>query len=267
MLPAPYGPLWIALSQVVLGAFPALLGKLIVLRVLGALALAAIIAGLRALGMPIRILALVALNPALALQYVCDAHNDLLAMAIVVGAAVAVRRLKSAALAAAMLAVAGTMKLPFVVLGLPVLAAVRSRPMRYAAIALAVVLAAGISWIACGPAYFAALRVHVPSIDAVYFANAVVSVVALAAIAIAALGGPRRRGAVWVIPMMGSYVATWYMAYGLPYALERRRMLAALLIALPWACALIDVKFACWWSVGIVLPATVAACLFFGKRA
>ncbi|MBV8434914.1 MAG: hypothetical protein JO029_11600, partial [Candidatus Eremiobacteraeota bacterium] len=66
--------------------------------------------------------------------------------------------------------------------------------------------------------------------------------------------------------MMGSYVATWYMLYGLPYALARRRLLAYLLIALPVASALVDAKFMRPWTYFAALPVTLAVSLLFARR-
>jgi hypothetical protein len=255
MLPSPYGPLWSVVSQLALAPFASLLGKLLALRGLGLLSYVALLAALRAFGVPSRTLAVAALNPGLLLQYVACAHNDLLGIAALVAAGAFAAR--NAGIAAAFLVVGGLVKLPFVLLGLPVLAAVRSRGARYACAAAAIAATIAISWLGGGATYFQGLAVHVPVPGPVYAFNLVVALLALAAIAVAFIGGPRVRAAVWLIPMASSYVASWYLVYALPYALARRRTLAYLLIAFPFAAVLVDAKFVQWWTYTLVLPLVV----------
>jgi hypothetical protein len=257
MLPSPYGPLWTVVSGLVTAPFASLLGKLLALRVLGLLCYVALLAALRACGIPPRLIALAALNPGLFLQYVASAHNDLFGIVPLVFAAAFAAR--NAVLATGFLVVGALVKLPFVILGLPVLAAVRSRPMRYACAVAAILAAVVLSRWGAGDAYFSGLAVHVPAQGPVYVFNLAVSVLALLAIGVAFVGGPRLRSAVWLIPMASSYVASWYLVYALPYALARRRMLAYLLIAFPFASVLVDAKFMQWWTYAIVLPLTVLA--------
>ncbi|HTA38493.1 MAG TPA: hypothetical protein VK760_05435 [Candidatus Acidoferrales bacterium] len=257
MLPSPYGPLWSIVSQLALAPFGSLLGKLLALRGLGLLSYVALLAALRAFGVPSRALALAALNPGLFMQYVAGAHNDLLGIAALVAAAAFAAR--NAVIAAALLVVGGLVKLPFVLLGLPVLAAVRSRVARYVCAAAAIAATVAISWWGAGASYFQGLAVHVPAPGPAYALNLVVSLLALAAIAVAFVGGPRVRAAVWLIPLASSYVASWYLIYALPYALARRRMLAYLLIGLPFAAVLVDAKFVQWWTYTLVLPLAVLA--------
>ncbi|MBV8490866.1 MAG: hypothetical protein JO199_10095 [Candidatus Eremiobacteraeota bacterium] len=258
LLPAPYGPLWISVVQIVTWPFASLLGKLIALRAFGAVCVVATIAALRAAGVAPRAVAVAALNPALFMQYAGDAHNDAFGLALLVAAAAFARR-RSALASAGMLAVAALVKLPFALIGLPALSALRRRT-RYACAVTAIAIAVAISWLAGGAAYFRALLVHVPAPGPVYAVNLAVSLVAIVALAAAFARNVRLRSAVWPIAMMSSYVATWYMAYGLPYALARRRVLLYLLLALPIACALIDAKFVRWWTYGLVLPLAVLVC-------
>ena len=258
LLPAPYGPLWLALVRLVTEPVPGLLGKLLALRAFGALGVAALLGALRACGVPPRIVAIAALNPALAQNYVCDAHNDALGIALAVAAAAALRRSAAGTpIAAAFVTLAGLVKLPFAVLAAPVFSRVASRIVRYASLAAAIGVTIAVSWLAGGAAYFGGLLVHVPVEGPAYWLNLAVALVALASLAVAFAGGRRLNAAVWPIAMMGSYVATWYVAYGLPYALARRRTLAYLLTALPFACALLDAKFMRPWTYAAVLPAVV----------
>lgn len=260
LLPAPYGPLWLAIVRVVTGPFAALGAKLLALRALGAFGFLALLAALRAAGVPARVVTLAALNPALVMLYVGDAHNDVLGLAAIAGAA-ALLRSRYYLVASAAIAVAGLIKLPFALLGLPVLAAIRSRTVRYALAALAPLAAATVSWYAGGAAYFAGLRVHVPvaATAPTFLANLAVAAAGLAALAVALARGCRRKTAVWPIAMMSSYVAMWYLPYGLPYALGRHRILTYLLVALPFACAAIDAKFMRGWTWAALAIAIAAA--------
>ena len=255
MLPAPYGPLWIALARIVASPFPSLLGKLLAFRALGAASFVAFLAGLRALGAPRRILAVAAVNPGLTMQYVASAHNDLLGIAAIVIAAAVLRR--NPVVACGLVVVAALIKLPLAVLGLPIFAAVRSRAARYACAIAVVSGAVALSWFGAGAGYFQGLAVHVPEVGFVHLLNVAVSVAALVAIAVAFLGGRRLASAVWLMPMMGSYVASWYVTYGVPYALARRRILGALLVLTPFAALLLDAKFMRPWTYAVVVPAVV----------
>ena len=263
MLPSPYGPLWTVIARLVTAPFGSLFGKLMGLRGLGLLSYVALLAALRACRVPLRIVAIAALNPGLLLQYVACAHNDLIGIVALVAAAAFAAR--SAFVATGLLVVGGLVKLPFVLLGLPVLASVRSRPLRYACAAAAIVLAIGLSRWGAGAGYFAGLAVHVPAPGPAYALNSIVAALALAAIGAAFIGGPRLRSAIWLIPMASSYVASWYLIYALPYALARRKMLVYLLVAFPFADVLIDAKFMQWWTYAVVLPLVVLASVV-GKR-
>ncbi len=258
MLPAPYGPLWIAVARLVTGIAPTLLTKLIALRLLGAASFLALLAALKAYGVRPRLLAVAALNPAIAQQYIADAHNDLLGIALVVAAA-ALARQRRALIASGITAAAGLVKLPFTVLALPIFAAVKPRWLRYACAAGAIALAIAISWWGAGAAYFRGLNVHVPAPGPVYALNVAVSLAALFLLGLATIGGRRFYSAVWLIAMMSSYVATWYVAYGLPYALARHRIIAYLLIALPFACAAVDAKFMRPWTPIVLIIAVLAS--------
>jgi hypothetical protein len=265
MLPSPYGPLWTVVAQLATAPFASLFGKLIALRGLGFVSYIALLVALRACRVPLRIVAIAALNPGLLLQYVACAHNDLIGIVALVAAAAFAAR--NALVATGLLVVGGLIKLPFVLLGLPVLASVRSRPLRYGCAGVAIVLAIVLSRWGAGAGYFAGLAVHVPAPGPVYALNVVVAMLALAAIGVAFVGGPRLRSAIWIIPMASSYVASWYLIYALPYALARRRMLVYLLVAFPFADVLIDAKFMQWWTYAIVLPVVVLLSVLTRRRA
>ena len=145
--------------------------------------------------------------------------------------------------------------MPYVVLGLPVLAAARHR----VAVALfAVGLVVAVSWIAGGVPYLRALTQHVagaPSVDPVH---AIASIAALAAILAAFFGRRRLRSAVWLMPALGAYLDSWYMFWGFPYALGRRRVLANLLLWFPLVGALVDLTLVQVWTLPLVASVIVA---------
>lgn len=256
LLPAPYGPLWLAVDRLVTAPFPTLGAKIAALRVFGAMCYLGLLAALRGCSVSRRAIALAAVNPAIAQQYVADAHNDLLGIAIVVVAAALIAARRPFAAAGAVV-VAALVKLPFVLLALPIFVRIRPSALRYALCAGAIVLSVALSWIGGGNAYLRGLTVHVPLAGAVFFTNAVVTIAALTLLGVAAIVVRRYASAIWILPMMSSYIATWYMTYGLPYALESRRILVYLLTALPLATMLVDAKFMRPWTFAAVLPAVV----------
>jgi hypothetical protein len=265
LLPAPYGPLWIALDRIVTAPFPTLVQKIVALRVLGAFCYLGLIAALRGYSVSGRALAIAAVNPAIAQQYVADAHNDLLGIALVVAAAALIAARRPVAGAGAVV-VAALVKLPFALLALPVFARVRSRALRCALWAASMVTAFALSWIGGGSEYFRGLTVHVPMAGAAFFANAAVTVAALTLLGLSIVAARRYASAIWIVPMMSSYIATWYMTYGLPYALRRRRLLVYLLVALPLATMLVDAKFMRPWTFAVVLPAAVVLNVALASR-
>ena len=253
MTPMTYGPLWPVVASLVSGAVPTLFGKLIAFRLYGAALLLCLLSILWSMGLPARIIGIVALNPAIHLEFVANAHNDLTAIVIVSLAAVLAGSAPFAA--GALVATAGLVKLPYVVLGLPVLAAARHR----VAVALfAVGLVVAVSWIAGGVPYLRALTQHVagaPSVDPVH---AIASIAALAAILAAFFGRRRLRSAVWLMPALGAYLDSWYMFWGFPYALGRRRVLANLLLWFPLVGALVDLTLVQVWTLPLVASVIVA---------
>ena len=262
MTPTTYGPLWLVVVRVATSAAPALAGKLFALRAYGALLFLATVAGLRVLGLPSRILAVVALNPAMQLEFVANAHNDMTAIALIVAAACFARRLPVASVA--LIAAAGLVKIPYVLLGLPVLAAVPDKRARVAMAGATIGAVAVISWLAGGAPYIHALTTHVagsPSQDAIHV---IAALAALAAIGVALMGGRRLRAAAWLMPSLGAYIDSWYLMWGFPYALGRRRVLASFAIWFPLVAALVDLTIVQLWTAPLV-AAVVAGYLVLNR--
>ena len=256
---ATYGPLWLAVARAVIALAPTLALKMTAFRVLGVALMAALFALLRAYGVPPRIVAIVALNPALYFEFVLNAHNDLLPVVIVTIAALTA---PSWPLVASLLvATAALVKIPFALVGLPVLAVIHKREPRVAAVFVAIFAAAVVSWFAGGPAYFSALLTYASGSHLEGAVHAVAALAALAAIAFAIAGAPRLRTAVWLMPMLGAYTAPWYALWSMPYALGARRVLVYLAIWLPFVTFLAEPALTRVWTLAVVLPAVVILAL------
>ena len=261
---ATYGPLWLSVAHLVVAFVPTLFGKLLAFRAFSLLLFVALLALLRAYGLPPRMLALAALNPGLQLQFVVDAHNDLLPIVLVVAAAVLVRKLPWAA--CALIVVAALVKLPYALAGLPILAAMQPAARRYAACAAVLAACALLSWFGGGAAYVRALAGYVVSSQSAGLLHGLAALAAAAAIVAAVAGARRLRGAVWLIPMLGAFTASWYAIWSLPYALGRRRVLAYLLLWFPLVSALVEPSLATPWTVFFVIPALVAVSLRYSLQ-
>ncbi|HTU83196.1 MAG TPA: hypothetical protein VMF61_13760 [Candidatus Acidoferrales bacterium] len=263
MVAAPYGPLWLRVAALATSPVPTLLGKIVALRCVGAASFGAAVLLMAALGMPRRLLAAAALNPALAFQWIVNAHNDALAVALAFAAAFFARR--NAWLAIAFVAAAALIKLPFAVVALPVLAAIRSQRVRWIGAASAIAAAAALSWLAGGRAYASALVAHaipvphdLPTVTA--------ALVAVALCVLALCGGRRLRSAAWTMPCIGGIPFAWYFTWGLPYALTRRRVAGYVLVALPLVSAVSDTAFARPWVSLAVLPVLALLCVGGPRR-
>jgi hypothetical protein len=259
--PAPtlYGPLWLVVVHLTTSVTPTLFGKLMALRFFDAAYFIALIMGLRALGMPARIRNIVALNPGLMLQYVSNAHNDLLAITILVWAAASVR--KYPALTFGLIAAAGLIKLPYAILGLPILTAVRRLPVRIAGTVGALATVAALSWAAGGTGYGKALGGHVHDFHP-DIAQHAAGVVALALVVWSWFRSRRLQSAVWIMPTLSAALYSWYFVWGLPYALARRRILGYLIVCFPFVTMMIGSAFERIWELNLVLPFVVVVSIF-----
>ena len=254
-----YGPLWIPIVQMVMGLAPTLVTKMLAFRAFSAALFLALLAMLAGNGQPRRVLAVIAVNPAMAFLTVANAHNDLLALAILAAAAALVRRFPVLAVAA--IALAGLIKLPYALLGLPILSAVRSSVLRWTGAVAAVAAAVGFSWLGAGPAYFRALQRHAGALDAGEVVRAAIILFAIVAIVSAVARRPRRVTAVWLMPSLGAFrvalMFPWYALFAFPYALGRRRVLRYLMVSLPFVTALITPEMMQTWSFAFAIPLAV----------
>lgn len=261
---ATYGPLWIAIARAVTATGPTLVLKMTAFRVLGALLLAALFALLRAYGIHRRVLAIVALNPALYFEFVLNAHNDLPAVVIVTVAALTAAWWPLGA--SLLIATAALIKVPFVLLGLPVLANVRGKMQRATAVAVAIVVTAIVSWFAGGPAYARALLSYASRSHLETSLHAIAAFAAFGLLVCAVMGMRRLKTAVWLLPMFGAYTAPWYALWSLPYAMGATRVLVYLAIWLPFVTFLTEPALTRVWTLAGVLPAVVIVCLTLSRR-
>jgi hypothetical protein len=247
MVPCPYGPLWIVIAQLAAGGAKTLAAAVFALRLLAVVpfGLVAFIAG-RSRGLAFA--ALVALNPGLYVLYVQNGHNDLLAVAAVLGALALAGTLPLAA--ALLVAAAGLLKLPFAASALLVFAGRGALARRAAWAALAIALVAGGSLLA-GSEYvhYLLFRAHeynapagLSSLTAVAIRSALLALAALALLT-AFVRGTVWRAASWAFVASSSTVYPWYLATCIPYAALEPGALAALLVLFPPAAAVLDVAF------------------------
>ena len=268
--PTPYGPLWIAVSSAVMAPFPSLYAKILALRCLGLTMVVATVGGLWLLGFPNRMLAIAALNPALFLQFVVDAHNDIVAVSLVILAAIFVKRGWLVACSLGILS-AALIKIPFAILGLPVLIGLKDSWKRVVASVGVVALAPLLTWLVVGANFWGAIARHAPvaSLSGVLYSGplgGLVSIVGLAVIVVSIFYVRRIRSAVWLMPFMGTVAFPWYMVWGTGYALRSRRSLAYLLVWLPFAAMIVDSMFVQLWTILIILPAIVSIAILRSVR-
>lgn len=252
---ATYGPLWLTVAHGITTLAPTLALNMTLLRVLGLVSFGALAALLRAYGVPARILATIALNPALYFEFVLNAHNDVLPVAITIAAAILAPAWP--VVASLLIVAAALVKAPFVLLGLPVLARVRATSERAVAVAVAVAVSAAASWFAGGAAYARALMQYTSASGLANAVHAIAAIAALVVLATAIAGTRRPRTAVWLLPMFGVYTAPWYALWSVPYALASRRVLTYLAIWLPFVSFLTEPALTRVWTVAAVIPVVV----------
>jgi hypothetical protein len=267
--PTIYGPVWIALNAGVVALGTTFVGKILALRIFGALLLALLAALARMLGAGRAVQWAIALNPMLWFQFATNAHNDLLAIVLVVAALVAIER-RLLWIAVVLVASAGAVKLPFLVLGVVVFARHRNRRAAIAAAAASVALAVAVSAAFGGHAYLDALlttgagRVaQAPDLTAF---SAAVAVLALGATA-AALFLRRFSGfAAWLYPGLAPLLFPWYLAWTIPYLFAAGGGLLETLMALPIAATFVDMIYGFDLAVQVLTLAALALTVLVLRR-
>jgi len=259
--PALYGPVWLALGQVIAAGATSLAGQLQAFRVFGALSFGACIVLLAALRRSPAIVALFGLNPALIEQYVANGHNDLFPLALVLAALALVPR--RAWLGWALVVAAGAAKLPFAVAGLVAFVPLAGRGRRFAFAASAVLAAVGVTYAASGGMYFRTsqhMAARITSDAITKGAHDVAIALALVAVLVALAYRCFIPTASWSFLSLSTVLFPWYAVWGLPYALVEDTLLPFFLGSLPVVTFLLASVYAPTpLSVALYLLAAVAA--------
>jgi hypothetical protein len=245
--PTIYGPVWVTLNAAIVSLGWSFLAKIVALRVFGALLLVALVALVRAAGGSRAALYALALNPMLWWQFVANAHNDLLAVVLIVGGLVAVQR-RLLWVAIVLVAAAGAVKLPLLVLGVVIFARHPDRRAAWLAATASVLLAVGVSAGFGGHAYLDALVATGRGRGAHWLpdtapAKAIGIAIVLSACGAALIGRRFSAAAGWFFPSLAPLLFPWYFAWVIPYACVVGGGLFETLIALPIAAVLADLVY------------------------
>ncbi len=246
IVPSAYGPLWLRLDAFVTSFGTTLVAKLWALRLFSALTFAAAIAALAIMRMPQAIVLAFALDPAIVYEYVACAHNDLVALTLIMLGIAIVRRARTAGILAAVLG--ASVKLPMTLPALFVALPVPQRTRR-AAIVFAIILGALAVAVVDGDGpYRAALQTvallygaEEPPVAKVI--HGIVLAIALGGAALALWSRRTWRSVAFAYASLGVTIYPWYIGWGLPYALRRPRIARDFLIVYPAAAALATTQF------------------------
>jgi hypothetical protein len=181
--------------------------------------------------------ALFALNPALWQLYVVEAHNDIVGVALIL-IAFACRR--NAVLSLGFVALAGMVKLPFLLMGVLVFASETSVRKRLALATSGVLAGTGLSLLFGGRAYVGAMRdIAMRSAHSIspylYTFHLALALLALLAVISAIVKRRFFWGASFSFVALGQYPAAQYLGWAIPYALNDETQGALYLISLPLA--------------------------------
>jgi hypothetical protein len=245
LLPSGYGPLWIALSKLAVSTQSSLIGQLFALRLLEACALAICAALLFVLTRSVAIVAIVVLNPALYELYVVDGHNDLIAVAFVLAAAVFRKRLW---IAIPFAAAAGLIKLPFALIGMLAFCGELRLIHRLSSAIVAACLCILASLAFAGPEYVRAMRVlyvayERPTPLLFNLEHVLVAVACVVAVVLALVSRRFFAAASWSFVALGQEVMPWYLAWGFPYASLANTPAIAFFVTMPIANVLLSTDF------------------------
>jgi hypothetical protein len=245
--PAPYGPLWLCFAHLTMGWTHDLALTLYLSRLVNVLAFVGCIIALRTLGISEALIAMFALNPALIFHFIADGHNDIIALALIlIGFSAAQKAPWLGVLIAAM---AGLVKLPYVILSILVARAFEKLPMKIlSGIAIPIVVAVG-SWFWGGHAYLYGLTHHVQgnttgethfhwALHTLFVLTGIFGVIA------AVLFGKFFSPIAYMFPTLFAVVHPWYLIAGLPYALQNgRAAFTTFLIFLPLLSFEMDIVY------------------------
>jgi hypothetical protein len=235
MFASSYGPVWIAVSALLVAPLGTLGAKLFAFKLLGFASVISCAYLARRLGAARAVVAGIACNPALYLAYVAGAHNDLFAVDLVLAAVLACRR--SVALAFVLVLAASLVKPTLAPVALVALATLPSLRVRASFAALLVVAVSAVYALDGGLMWHALLSTagafaHPMSPPDAVFRAALVAV-ALAGSAWTVLTGRVRSQTAWAPPAFGAAALPSYSIWGLPLALTSTPVAVVYLVTLP----------------------------------
>jgi hypothetical protein len=273
--PTIYGPLWTAYNAALVSLGGSFTAKVMVLRATGAVLLGVLTLLTARIGRSRALTAAVVLNPMLWFQYVSNAHNDLLAICLLVGAVALVERSRPM-VAMLLVAAAGLIKIPFVILG--TVAFARQGARRAALFAAgAIVTCLALSALLAGRPYYDALRISggLDGASQPPLFTAAKLAIALGTLGVTAFVVLRDRFPAFgglLSPAIAPNFYPWYLVWAVPYALATRATALPTLLAFPLLATLADGTYGfhaftylvplaalCWIAWAIVSPENPAA--------
>lgn len=256
MIPTNYGPFWLESSHLLVGWVTQLRTAVLLLRLENLVLLGALLVLLRSAGCGAGVVTLVALNPMLSFQFIANAHNDLLGLVLIVSALATIRR---PWIATVIVAAAGLVKIPFLIIGAFVLTRLPDVRTRVLTIAAAIAGATIISLAFGGRGYVHAVL----STNAAFHLRAgtdtLRSVLGIVVFGSIALGMAGRRGltaVAWTIPALAPTTYPWYFVWSVGWLATNGTGLRLGLAALPIVATILDPV---WSLIGFTVPLAVLA--------
>ena len=221
------------------------------------------VAALRYARLPVGVVVALALNPAIWFEGVANPHLEVWGLAFIAATfAFAARSAPGGWLASGTLALAGAVKLPYLVLGGAGIAAIAPLRRRCGILVLGTLLALLVSWRFAGASYFLTVPHFAEHRVALVrgwsqYVRVGALLVAVAASAAGFFRGRNYAGMAWLAPQLAPLPFPWYSSWGLAYTLERSRWMLLLLVTLPLFDVFMDYNYDLH-SIGWIFP---VACL------
>ncbi len=253
-----YGPLWVAVDMLQTAPGTTVLVKLELLRLWNVVFLGGLYVLLGRAGIALRTRLLLAANPAVWEYVVVNPHADVQGLLFTAGALVAAQRSRGI-VASALLACAGLIKLPFLLVGAVALVPLGDPRRRFAAWGVAAIVVAAVSWLVPGPAFWYDFLEYVTHSGSHAHANLrdgwlfVAPVVAVAVVVLLARGR-EIFGVAWLFAQVAPLAAPWYVLWGIPYAAVTGR-LSPFLIVMPLCVVLLDPTTNLTWPAAALATA------------
>jgi hypothetical protein len=235
--PAPYGPLWLAIAHATIGHAPDLMQSLMIDRFINVIGFCICIASFLALRLPIGVVAVFAMNPAIIFDVIAEGHNDVIALACIFGGFALARKYQWAGTFVS--AMAAFVKLPYILISLLVVTCFSKLSSRIIACVAVIALICAGSFALGGHDYIYSLTHHVTgnTVKEPKWHEALhIAIVGGACIGVfAAIFFSRYfTAATYMYPTLFAVVHPWYLLAGLPYALKcGSPFFSAFLILLP----------------------------------